>query len=188
MKRTRIYVYTKQIDSNYTAHKGYIPIPSNVRNIKSICPVLHNADGYISLLKEMDEEQILNEMRIEDENPHINTRKVDVSVSPDNSDIKFVLRLTKIHRTKRLKSVAISPKFEGTMSGGYTYEYYRYKNLTHEGFDTTTDEYKGLEFTMSQNGNVFRLVYPPDAQPINGYDTTCTLKIIIEYEEDIENA
>ena len=87
MKRTRIYVYTKPIDSNYTAHKGYIPIPSNVRNIKSICPVLHNADGYISLLKEMDEEQILNEMRIEDENPHINTRKVDVSVSPDNSDI-----------------------------------------------------------------------------------------------------
>jgi hypothetical protein len=186
MKRTRIYVYTKPIDSNYTAHKGYIPIPSNVRNIKSICPVLHNADGYISLLKEMDEEQILNEMRIEDENPHINTRKVDVSVSPDNSDIKFVLRLTKIHRTKRLKSVAISPKFEETISGGFTFDVYHYED--NDGHIISTEEYKGLEYTMVADGDVFRLVYPPDAQPINGYDTTCTLKIIIEYEEDIENA
>ena len=188
MKRTRIYVYTKQIDSNYTAHKGYIPIPSNVRNIKSICPVLHNADGYISLLKEMDEEQILNEMRIEDENPHINTRKVDVSVSPDNSDIKFVLRLTKIHLTKRLKSVAISPKFEREIPGGYKSDVYFYKNTTDEGFDFETKEYLGLEYISPNDGDVFRLVYPPDAQPINGYDTTCTLKIIIEYEEDIENA
>lgn len=187
MKRTRIYVYTKQIDSNYTAHKGYIPIPANVRNIKSICPVLHNADGYISLLKEMDEEQILNEMRIEDENPHINTRKVDVSVSPDNSDIKFVLRLTKIHRTKRLKSVAISPKFEREIVGGFTQIAYHYVDPTDETRVISVDEYKGLEYTAA-DGDVFRLVYPPDAQPINGYDTTCTLKIIIEYEEDIENA
>ena len=184
MKRTRIYVYTKPIDSNYTAHKGYIPIPSNVRNIKSICPVLHNADGYISLLKEMDEEQILNEMRIEDENPHINTRKVDVSVTPDNSDIKYVLRLTKIHRTKRLKSVAKSPKFEQTISGGFTFLVYKYED--DEGHSITSEEYKGLEYTLGDN--TYHLVYPTDAQPINGYDTTCTLKIIIEYEEDIENA
>lgn len=73
MKSTRIYVYTKAIDSNYSAAKDYIPIPSNVKRITSVCCVLHNAEGYISLLREIDETQILNEMRLEDSKQHIPT-------------------------------------------------------------------------------------------------------------------
>ena len=186
MKRTRIHVYTKTIDSNYTAQKGYIPIPSNVRNIKSVCPVLHNAEGYISLLKELDEEQILNEMRIEDDKMHINSKKVDVSVTPDNSDIKYVLRLTKIYRNKKVSGVQKSYKTEHNSSGAvYTsYDYYKVVDgVVNKRLIYQAQTFKGMEFT-NDNGDHYVLVPPEDCQK-NVYDTTCILKIIIEYEENV---
>ncbi len=133
MKRSRIYEFQKTIDSNYSAHKGFIPIPLKVRNIKSVCPILHNAEGYISLLKEVDEEQILNEMRLTDDKMHFNSKKVDVDVFPDNTDIKFILRLTKIFNTKDITG-----------------------------------------YVTKKTGEI---------QPI--FNSTCTLKILIEYEEDV---
>jgi len=183
MKRTRIHVFHTAIDSNYAAHKGYIPIPSNVRNIKSICPVLRNAEGYISLLKEMDEEQILNEMRIEDSVQHINTRKVDVDVTPGSSDFKYVLRLTKIINDKRITGKRRSAKEEHNGSGGLTF--YRYHYVADDGY-IYTEDYRGTEFT-TDSGSHYRLVFPDDAPIYNIYDTTCTLKIIIEYEEDYDD-
>ena len=186
MKRTRIHVYTTSIDSNYTAHKGYIPIPSNVRNIKSICPVLHNAEGYISLLKELDEEQILNEMRIEDDKMHINSKKVDVSVTPDNSDIKFVLKLTKIIRTAKITGVTQDLRYEYLTSGAI-YRDYTYWKVDENGVADKTHTrrlvvYKGKEFT-DESGE--RYVLGLNQDPKNVYNTACTLKIIIEYEEDV---
>jgi hypothetical protein len=146
MKRTRIHLFQKEIDSNYSAHKGYIPIPINVRNIKTICPVLHNAEGYISLLKELDEEQVLNEMRLEDDKMHLNSKKVAVDVTPDNADLKFILRLTKV-----------LPQLWGRKEVRTT------ETTTVNGEETTVEhvEYKDV------------------------YETKCTLKVIIEYEEDV---
>ena len=183
MKRTRIHVFHTAIDSNYAAHKGYIPIPSNVRNIKSICPVLRNAEGYISLLKEMDEEQILNEMRIEDSVQHINTRKVDVDVTPGSSDFKYVLRLTKIINDRRVTGKRRSAKVEYN-SNGMTY--YKYHYVADDGFISMQDDYRGTEFT-TDIGTHYTLMFPDDAPSFNIYDTTCTLKLIIEYEEDYDD-
>lgn len=135
MKRTRIYIYQTNIDSNYSAHKGYIPIPLNVKNIKSICPVLHNAEGYISLLRELDEEQILNEMRLEDDKQHINAKKVDIDISEENSDMKYILRITELFPKKI-----------------------------------------GYEFTENANGIPVKTGI---------YDNSCTLKIVIEYQENV---
>lgn len=187
MKRTRIYVYTQVIDSNYTAHKGYIPIPSNVRNIKSICPVLHNAEGYISLLKELDEEQILNEMRIVDDKMHINSKKVDVSVTPDNSDIKFVLKLTKIIRTTKITGTTQDLRYDHAKDATvawYDYVYQKYdENGKFIGLTSfTISNFKGKEF-VDENG--IRHVLKPNQDKKNVYDMACTLKIIIEYEEDV---
>ncbi|MCR4559739.1 MAG: hypothetical protein K5685_06635 [Bacteroidales bacterium] len=131
MKRKRIYMYQQAIDSNYSAHKGYISIPLNVTNIKSVCCVLHNAEGYISIVKEINEEQIINEMRLSDDKMHINSKKVNVDVVPDNADLKFVLKLTKI--------------YHGDITG------------------------------QKQQ----------DSKTTNIYSTDCTLKIIIEYEENV---
>lgn len=191
MKRTRIHVYTTSIDSNYTAHKGYIPIPSNVRNIKSICPVLHNAEGYISLLKELDEEQILNEMRIEDDKMHINSKKVDVSVTPDNSDIKFVLKLTKIIRTAKIIGVTQDLRYDHEKAGESVAWYdYRYQKIDENGNFVppskggihSSTNYEGKEY-IDEKG--VRYVLQTNQNPKNVYDTACTLKIIIEYEEDV---
>lgn len=173
MKRTRLYVYTKKIDSNYSAHKGYITIPLNVQNIKSICPVLHNAEGYLSVFKEIDEEQILNEMRIEDDRAHLNSKKVAVSVSPDNSDFKFVLRLTKIFNNDVVRY---------NYPNGYE-EYLKdlkAKNNTDpkrttKGKRRVKQQFNSLTGEMSVNKYKTN-VYKAD---------NCTLKIIIEYEEDV---
>jgi len=150
MKRTRLYVSQSNIDPNYSAHKGYVSIPLKVRNVKSICLVLHNAEGFISLFKELDEEQILNEMRLEDDKQHFNSKKIDVDVTPDNADFKYILRLTKINT-----------KFKG------------YRTVVEKVKEKLTDE----------NGKE-KEVETEKEKDIPVYDTTCTLKIIIEYEEE----
>ncbi|MBQ3658321.1 MAG: hypothetical protein II956_16005 [Bacteroidales bacterium] len=183
MKRTRIYAYTTTIDSNYSAHKGYIPIPRNVKNIKSVCPVLHNAEGYISLLKELDEEQILNEMRIEDDKMHINSKKVDVSVTPDNSDIKFILKLSKIFRDKKTIGVSKSLLYDHAKAGeSVAWFDYRYSLVGGGAYDNRSSSvYEGKEYTDDKG----KWVLQQNQDPKNIYDTICTLKIIIEYEEDV---
>lgn len=189
MKSTRIYVYTKAIDSNYSAAKDYIPIPSNVKRITSVCCVLHNAEGYISLLREIDETQILNEMRLEDSKQHINKKKVSVNVLND-SDIKFVLKLTKVLRTSDVISTIRTPKIIGDTHHQYgtdiTQIYYSYVEVV-DG--VITDEFINLtgyyENGFTTNLGKHYVLYPrPDAVPQPVYDTTCTLKIIFEYEEE----
>lgn len=194
MKSTRIYVYTKNIDSNYSAAKDYIPVPSNVKRITSVCCVLHNAEGYISLLREIDETQILNEMRLEDSKRHINKKKVSVNV-PNDSDIKFVLKLTKILRTSDVTAEVRTPKIIGETYQQYgvdvTRVYYLYAEVVTDGNGnvTLTDHTARFEtyhegIYTTGNGKQWVLIPNPEAEPQPVYDATCTLKIIFEYEED----
>ena len=101
--KRKVFMYTANVDNNYTSLQDSIVLPTNVRRIVSICPNMVNGMGFLSIYVENTNDQLLNSVKVEDDNVHFNKKNIPLFCYPERSNLNYNLRLVNSDVSKPCK-------------------------------------------------------------------------------------
>jgi hypothetical protein len=99
--KKRVHLYNTIINTSFSDKKDSIVLPTNAKKIVSICPNITRGAGYISVINEKTNEQLLTQTYISDDNQHWNEKNVPVLNFPEANNLFFVFRMIDKERSRR---------------------------------------------------------------------------------------
>lgn len=108
MARNLITSYKAVINPSIPILKDSIPMPSNVRVVRQICPLLmngtnHGCHGFLSVNNENSNISVLNTVKVSADKRHWNKKAIDVNVEPKGDNFSFVLNVSDVDKTQACK-------------------------------------------------------------------------------------
>ncbi len=86
-------MHQEVIDNNYTSASGFVVLPSEIKRIVAIVPDMTNGMGFLSIYNDVTNEQVLNSVKVDDRNVHINKKMIPCTNYPDGNNFKYSLRM-----------------------------------------------------------------------------------------------